>query len=153
MSKGKYFEEFEPGGSFETAARTITEADIVNFAGVSGDFNPLHTDEEHARTTPFGRRIAHGMLVLSAGTGLANQLGYFEGTTVAFLELGAKFLAPVFPGDTVRLLFEVAERKESSKLDRGVVRFQVSFLNQKKEKVAESQWTLLMRRRAAAGAR
>src|SRR5437870_4163650 len=84
-SKGKYFDEFEIGASYTTASRTVTEADIVNFAGVSGDFNPLHTDESFARTTPFGTRIAHGMLVASIATGLANQSGLFEGTTIALL--------------------------------------------------------------------
>ncbi|TDA68014.1 MAG: hypothetical protein D9V47_08885 [Clostridia bacterium] len=74
MAQGLYFEDFAPGQEFLTARRTVTETDIVNFAGLSGDFNPLHTDEEYAKTTPFGRRIAHGLLISSISSGLQNQL-------------------------------------------------------------------------------
>ncbi len=83
--KGKTFNEFKVGDKFTTASRTITEADVVNFAGLSGDFNPLHTDEEFGKSTPFKGRVAHGMLSVAVATGLANQLGIFEGTTIALL--------------------------------------------------------------------
>jgi len=144
--KGLRFEQFEIGRKFETRRRTITEADIVLFAGLSGDYNPLHTDEEFMKSGPFGGRIAHGMLCASIATGLGNQLGIFEGTTVAVLEIDVKFKGAAKPGDTVRLVMEVADRKESSKPDRGVVIFDCTLLNQRDETVIESRWVALMRR-------
>ena len=85
--RGMYFEEFELKQKITTPARTITEADVVGFAGLSGDYNPLHTNEEFAKTTPYGRRIAHGMLVVSIATGLADRQGFIDGTALAFREL------------------------------------------------------------------
>ncbi|MBI3272122.1 MAG: MaoC family dehydratase N-terminal domain-containing protein [Planctomycetes bacterium] len=140
------FEQFEVGQTLDIAARTITEADIVNFAGLSGDFNPLHMDEEFAKTTPFGKRIAHGMLTLSVATGLAGQAGYLDGTTIAFLGLEVKFTSPTFAGDTIRGHLKVTHKRETSKPDRGVVAFALEVTNQRKEKVAEGKWTLMIRR-------
>ena len=98
-----YFEDFEVGQRFVTAGRTVTEADVVNFAGVSGDYNPIHTDAEFAKSTPFGQRIAHGLLVLSMLTGLRQRTGATDGTLIAWLEIrNYKFLKPVLIGDTVR---------------------------------------------------
>ncbi|MFQ5596356.1 MAG: MaoC/PaaZ C-terminal domain-containing protein, partial [Anaerolineae bacterium] len=118
--RGRTFDQFELDEVITTARRTITEADIVNFAGLAGDFNPLHTDEEFAKETPFGTRIAHGMLVASVATGLANQLGIFEGTTIALMEQVIRYRGAVLPGDTIHLELRVADKKESSKPDRGV---------------------------------
>ena len=98
--KGLYFEDFEVGVKLRTAGRTITEADIVAFAGLSGDFNQIHTNAEYAAADTFGRRVAHGLLVQSIATGLAVQSGVIEGTVLAFRELDAKFSLPVFIGDT-----------------------------------------------------
>lgn len=144
--RGRTFDQFELDEIITTARRTITEADIVNFAGLSGDFNPLHTDEEFAKETPFGTRIAHGMLVASIATGLANQLGVFEGTTIALLEQTVRYRGAVLPGDTVHLELRVADKKESSKPDRGVITFETVIKNQQDEPVIEGQWVLLMRR-------
>ena len=80
-----YFEDFEVGATFSTAARTITESDVMAFAGVSGDFNPLHVDREFCGTLPYGEPIAHGLLVLSVASGLGVQTGIFSGTNLAFL--------------------------------------------------------------------
>src|SRR5688500_16240991 len=121
--KGTFFEGFEAGASYTTASRTVTEADIVNCAGLSGAFNPLHTDETFARTTPLGTRIAHGMLSASIATGLANQSGLFEGTTIALLQQTIKYQGATKPGDTIRLELTVQEKKETKKPDRGVVTF------------------------------
>lgn len=82
--KGLYLEEFEVGKVYISQGRTITEADVVNFAGLSGDFNVLHTNDEFAKTGPFKERVAHGMLGASIMTGLSNMLGIFDGTTIAF---------------------------------------------------------------------
>lgn len=146
--KGKYFEEFNIGDAYETARRTITEADVVQFAGISGDFNPLHTDEIFGKeNSPFKTRIAHGMLVMSAATGLANQLGIFEGTSLALLSMTIKYTGAVFFGDTIRLVLKPTEKKESSKTDRGVVTFDCAVLNQRDEKVVDTQWIVMLKRR------
>jgi acyl dehydratase len=114
-----YFEDFQVGQRFTTPARTVTEADIANFAGVSGDFNPIHTDAEFARSTPFGERIAHGLLVLSMLTGLRQRSGHFEGTIVAWLEIrNYRFLKPVFIGDTVHGGYGFFEEYEVARLYR-----------------------------------
>jgi acyl dehydratase len=144
--RGRTFDQFELDEVITTARRTITEADIVNFAGLSGDFNPLHTDEEFAKETPFGTRIAHGMLVASIATGLANQLGVFEGTTIALMEQTVRYRGAVLPGDTIHLELRVADKKETSKPDRGVITFAAAVKNQRDEAVIEGEWVLLMRR-------
>lgn len=143
--KGKYFDELKVGDEFMTAAWTVTEAHISTFAGVSGDFNPLHTDEEFCKkNTPFGGRIAHGMLIASMATGQANQLGIFEGTSLAVLGIELKFTAPVRPGDTVRTRLKVAELKESSKGGKGVATYEVTVLNQEDKAVLGSKWAVLL---------
>src|SRR3954462_8726299 len=97
-----YFEDVEIGQEWESQGRTITEADVVNFAGLSGDFNPIHVDHEFARTTPFRKPIAHGLLVLSVASGLGLYAPPMR--TLAFLELREwHFRAPVFVGDTIRV--------------------------------------------------
>ncbi|MEY2533758.1 MAG: hypothetical protein QOF29_1668 [bacterium] len=144
-----YFEDVEVGMRFESPARTITEADLVNFAGVSGDFNPLHTDEVFAKGTLYGRRIAHGMLALSVVTGLRQRMGVFDGTLMGFLEIRSwRFRAPVFPGDTIHAITSVAELRETSKADRGVMIQGIDVLNQDGEVVQDGEFVTLLRRRA-----
>lgn len=144
--QGLTFEEFSVGDQYESQGRTVTEADVVTFAGLSGDFNPLHTDAEFAHSTPFGERIAHGMLVAAMATGMANWTGIFEGTTLALMEQQIRYKGAVKFGDTVRLQLEVADKRETSKLDRGIVLFAARVLNQRDEVVIDGEWTLLMRR-------
>jgi len=144
--RGLTFDQFELGQTFSTASRTVTEADVVAFAGLSGDFNPLHTDETFARTTPFGERIAHGMLGAAIATGLANQLGVFEGTTLALLTQTIRYTGAIRFGDTIHLELKVAEKKETSKPDRGVITFDTAVVNQDEKTVIEGQWVLMMRR-------
>jgi acyl dehydratase len=141
-----YFDDIDDGAEFASARRTITEADIVNFAGVTGDFNPLHMDELFATAeTPFGRRVAHGVLGLAVGTGLHSQIERWQ--ILAFLECRRRFLAPIFPGDTVHCAYRVAERKESrSKPDRGVITLEVRLVNQRGETVQEGENVLLVGR-------
>jgi len=145
-SRGLTFDQFNVGDVFVCQARTVTEADTVNFAGVSGDYNPLHTDEEFGKTTPFGSRIAHGALALAIATGQANQRGVFEGTTIALMQQTIKYVGAVKFGDTIHLELKVAEKKESSKPDRGVVTFDATVLNQHGKSVIEGQWVCLMKR-------
>jgi acyl dehydratase len=149
MNRGLLFEQFEPGAAFVSPARTVTEADVVAFAGISGDFNPLHTDATFAARTPYGERVAHGMLIAALATGMANWTGVFEGTTLALMEQVLRYKGPVRFGDTVHLRFTVAEKKETSKLDRGVVVFDTQVVNQEGKTVIEGNWTLLMQRRTA----
>jgi len=144
--RGLTFEQFTVGDAFETAGRTITEADVVNFAYLSGDWNPLHTNEEMMRASSFGTRIAHGALGLAVATGLVNQLGIFEGTTIAVLEMTTRFTGVIRMGDTVRVEFAVTEKKESKKGDRGIVTVAVKLLNQRDEQAMEGQWVIMLKR-------
>jgi acyl dehydratase len=146
--RGKYYEDFNVGDIITTAQRTITEADVVAFAGISGDFNPLHTDEEFMKTTPFGGRIAHGLLTVSVATGLINQLGIFEGTNLALLNMNIKYTGAVKFGDTIHMELKTLEKKESSKPGKGVITYQANVLNQKDESMVEMEWVLLMKRKA-----
>jgi acyl dehydratase len=145
--RGLTFDQFEEGQTFICQSRTVTEADVVTFAGVSGDFNPLHTDETFAATTPFGKRIAHGMLVIAIATGQANQLGIFEGTTKALMEQTIRYVGPVMFGDSIHLELTVAAKKETSKDDRGVLTVDTVVKNQDDKSVIEGQWTLMMARK------
>ena len=146
IQRGLTFEQFILGDTFASQARTVTETDVVNFAGLSGDFNPLHTDETFGKTTPFGGRIAHGMLVAAMATGMANWTGIFEGTTLALMEQMIQYKGVVKFGDTVHLELKVAEKRETSKPDRGVVIFETHVCNQDGKAVIEGKWTLMMKR-------
>jgi len=143
--RGRYFEELEIGDTVETAARTITETDVVLFAGLSGDYNQLHTDVEFAKGTLFGERIAHGLLGLSIVSGLVSRLGFAEGTTEAFTGLEWKFRGPIKIGDTIRARFEVRRKKKMSRLGGGFVVFDVAVINQRDETVQKGTWTLLIK--------
>jgi acyl dehydratase len=148
VPRGRYFDDFRVGETFTTAARTVTEGAVEHFAGLSGDFNPLHTDEESARQGPMKGRIAHGMLVLAIATGLVNQLGLYEGTTLALLGMDRiRWTAPVKLGDTIHAVLTVKETRKSSKPDRGVLVVDVAVRNQRDETVCQAEWTTLMARR------
>ena len=146
--RGKYFEEFEVGQAYQTGARTITEADIVNFAGLSGDFNFIHIDAEASKDTPFGQRVAHGMLVASIATGLAVQQGFIDGTTLAFRELTWKFTKPVFIGDTVHVQIKIIETKAMPRLGGGIVGFETRVVNQHEDVVHKGEWRMLIKSRS-----
>lgn len=144
-----YFEDMQPGQEWTTAARTVTEADVVNFCGVSGDFNWIHIDAEATKASPFGERIAHGLLVLSMITGLRMQSGLFTGTVIAFMEIESwTFRRPVLIGDTIHGVVSVIEARETSKPDRGVVKQRVRVLNQRDELVQEGVFVTMMKRRS-----
>jgi acyl dehydratase len=142
--RGRYFEEFEIDEVVVSAGRTITEADIVNFAGLSGDYNQIHVDADFASRGMFGQRVAHGLLGLAVATGLAAQLGFIEGTVLAFRELSWKFSLPIFIGDTIRVQATVAERKPMRRLGGGAITFDVHLLNQEDKVVQRGQWVVLM---------
>jgi acyl dehydratase len=142
---GFYFEEFEVGQKVVTAGRTVTEADIVTFAGLSGDFNQIHTDAVYSASYDFGQRIAHGLLVQSIATGLAVQTGVIEGTVLAFRELNAKFSLPTFIGDTVHVVIEITEKKALPRLGGGNVTMKYSVLNQNGQVVQRGDWIMLVK--------
>jgi acyl dehydratase len=143
--RGMRFSEFAVDQAFTSRGRTVTEASVMAFADISGDSNPLHVDAAFAETTPFGQRIAHGMLGASISTGLAQSLGIFEGTTLALLEQTFQYIAPIFFGDTIRLTLTVTHTRRSSKGGRGVVTFRSDILNQKDEVVTTGHWNVLLR--------
>ena len=145
---GLYWEEWKIGAEFVTSARTITETDIINFAGISGDYNPLHIDEEFCRNTQFGTRIAHGPLVYSIATGLIFQLHLYDDTLIAFLGFDSlKFTNPVKIGDTIHARVEVIEKRETSKPDRGIMKRLLQVLNQNDEVVQEGVQAFLLKNR------
>ena len=143
--RGLYFEEFEIGKKIITAARTVTEADIVNFAALTGDFNSIHLDAEYAAGQIFKQRVAHGMLALSYGLGLTVQTGIMEGTIVAFREIGEwKFSKPIFIGDTIHVELEVKELKPMPRLGGGLVNAHSQIMNQKDEVTQSGSWAMII---------
>ena len=145
LPRGRYFEEFQVGDRLRTRARTITEADIVAFSGVSGDFNSIHTDEVYATQSGFGRRVAHGLLGLSIVSGLAVRTGILEGTVLAFREINEwKFSLPVFIGDTLYAEMEIDEVKPLPRLGGGLVGLTFDVKNQTGETVMKGRWTVLV---------
>ncbi len=117
-----FLEDFAPGQSFTSSARTITEADLTLFAMLSGDWNPVHVDEEFARTTQYGRRLVHGLYGPAIMTGMMQQLGIFDGSAVAMLNVRElAFKAPLLVGDTVHLVLDIVATRATSDGRRGVV--------------------------------
>jgi len=144
-SRGRYFEEFAVGQTYTSAGRTITEYDILTFAGLSGDYNQIHTDAEFAKQTPYGQRIAHGLLGLAIASGLAMRTGILEGTVLAFREIETwKFTKPVFIGDTLKVELEVLDTKPLPRLGGGMIIIQVDVLNQRDESVMKGKWSVLV---------
>jgi acyl dehydratase len=143
--RGRYFEQFEIGQQLVTASRTITESDIVSFAGMTGDYNQIHTDAEFAAKDTFGQRVAHGMLVQSIATGLAVQSGIIEGTVLAFREQSAKFSLPVFIGDTVHVQLEITEIKALPRLGGGTINMKYAVYNQHGKAVQRGDWVMLIK--------
>jgi 3-hydroxybutyryl-CoA dehydratase len=143
--RGLYFEEFEVGQQIVTSGRTITESDVVGFAGLSGDYNQIHTDAEFSKNTPFGQRVAHGLLGLSIASGLAMRTGVLEGTVLAFREINEwKFIKPVFIGDSVHVEMIVKDAKALPRIGAGSILIAVELKNQQKETVMKGDWTVLV---------
>ena len=140
------FEELQPGQVFEAGPRVIDRSDIDAFTRLSGDRTALHCDDDYARTTPFGAVVAHGVLALAVGTGLAYDTGIFHGTVLAVRSMEISFERPVFPGDSLTLRLEVASKDNQPRVDRGRVEFGVRLTNQHGKTAALGTWTLIMRR-------
>ena len=144
VPQGRYFEEFQVGDVVVSARRTITEADVVMFAGLSGDYTQIHTDAEFARQGLFGQRVAHGLLGLAIASGLTARLGFIEGTALAFRELTWKFSLPIFFGDTIHVKATVASLKALRRLGGGSVTFDIKVINQEDKVVQRGEWVLLI---------
>jgi acyl dehydratase len=144
-----WFEDFALGDRFESPSRTLTDAHFLFFAGMTGDNHPIHYDDEHAKTTRFGRRLAHGLLLASlTAVGASTLAPIIEHSIVAFVEQRTRFLAPVFIGDTLKPHHEVValERKRSA----GLLTLRVTLTNQRGETVLEGEHRYLIAYRPAA---
>ncbi|ADR59731.1 MULTISPECIES: MaoC/PaaZ C-terminal domain-containing protein [Pseudomonas] len=139
-----YFDELYEGQEWNSPRRTITEADIVMFAALTGDHNPVHTDEEFAKNTVFGGRILHGPAGFAIATGLESRLGIKEGTAIAFLGMTWDLRGPIKIGDTIHVNQKVGSKRETKKPGVGIVNFQVSLVNQRGESVQEGEWKVMM---------
>ncbi len=142
---GLYFEEFSVGQKILTVGRTVSEGDIFNFAGLTGDFNEIHTNAAFAGKTQFGQRIAHGLLGLSLATGLIMRTGFLEGTVLAFREINEwKFVKPFFIGDTIHSELEIAETKALPRIGGGSITASIVVKNQNDEICQRGSLNLLV---------
>ena len=149
-TQGLYYEDYEIGVTMQTRGRTITESDIVSFAGLTGDYNPMHTDAEYMKESMFGQRVAHGLLTLSYAVGQAYQLGFMERTVLAFRGLEMKFSLPVFIGDTVHAELIVREKKDAARLGGGMVTIDIKVVNQNGKTVQSGELLVLVASRPKA---
>jgi acyl dehydratase len=145
-----FYEDFDVGRQFVSASRIVTEADVLAFADLSGDRNPIHVDAVAARVAGFDGPVAHGVLGLAVATGLARGLELTQGSLIALLGVTWHFRAPVYPGDELVLHLEVASRRPSSRAGRGVVTLAARTRNQRNEVVQEGEFVELVRSRSAA---
>jgi acyl dehydratase len=140
------FQDLAVGDEWISPARTVTEADVVAFAGISGDFNAIHIDVEFSSRTPFRRPIAHGLLGMAISSGLTSQAPRVD--TLAFLAiLEWSFLEPIFFGDTIHVVTSVEALQERSQGRRGVVTWRRRLINQRDEVVQEGRTQTLVRGR------
>jgi 3-hydroxybutyryl-CoA dehydratase len=142
-----FFEDFIVGEDLMTHGRTISRADVVNFAGVSGDFDALHLDTEYGKTTVFGQNLVHGLCVLAVASGLVGATGIY-GNIMAFYSMDKwDFRTPLFFDDTVRVKVRVQSKKEGSKADRGIVCLGLEVMNQRDEVLQQGTWNILVRKK------
>lgn len=142
-----FFDDVDTGQEWESQGRTVTEADIVNFAGLSGDYNPIHIDHEFARSTPFRQPVAHGLLIWAISSGLGLYTPPIR--TLAFLSVRDwKFVAPVFIGDTIRLRSRILEKEEKGRGRRGIITWHRQIIKQEDKLVQEGIIQTLVEGRA-----
>lgn len=141
-----YYEDFEVGDTFTTPSRTVGLAEIATFAGLSGDYNPIHTDAQFASESQFGQRLAHGVLGMSILTGLITRLGVFEASTIALLGIEEwRFKGPIFDGDTIHGRVLIEDKRLTNDGVRGVLRRRYQLVKQKDEVVQEGVMPLLVK--------
>ncbi|MBI2868561.1 MAG: MaoC family dehydratase N-terminal domain-containing protein [Chloroflexi bacterium] len=139
----KFLDDFNVGDKLITPARTITETDFVTFAGLTGDYNLVHTDEEYAKTTMFGTRICYGLLTISIAAGLVFRLGLLDYNSLALLGFEPKWMKPVVIGDTIHVVAEIADKRPTKNPERGILKIKHEIINQRNEVVAEAIQTFL----------
>lgn len=142
-----YYDDFNIGDEFVSPSRTVTETDITLFASLTGDNNPLHTDEVFAKETPFQTRIAHGLLGASIAVGLWCRLGLVDGTALAFLSTSWDFVGPIKLGDTIHAKLKLKNKRETSKKDRGIIYVEFDVRNQDDITVQNGEIVLLVKSR------
>ncbi|MGX5831806.1 MaoC/PaaZ C-terminal domain-containing protein [Mesorhizobium sp. 43Arga] len=142
-----FFDDIHVGQEWLTPRRTTTETDIVMFAALTGDYNPVHTDEIYASATPFSGRILHGPAVFAIATGLEFRLGLKEGTAIAFLGMTWDLKTPVRIGDTIHVYQRVESVRPTSNPSRGIVNFWVEVRNQRDEICQQGVWKVMFHRR------
>ena len=146
----RYYEDLVVGEEYESPARTVSETDIVNFSALSGDWSPVHSDEEYCKQTPYKTRIAHGLFGLAVAEGLKFRIPAFTAARyMASLFWNYKFTGPILMGDTIRVRVKVHSKRETKKPDRGIVVEYVTMLNQRNEIVQEGEHGLMIWRRPA----
>jgi acyl dehydratase len=151
LTTGAYFEDFQEGLEIVTPARTITETDVVAFAGLSGDYHPLHTDDVYAASGPYGKRIAHGLLGLGVTSGLVFRLGVLEKSVLAFRGLECTFKRPICVGDTVHAQLKVLGTRAMPRIDGGLVELRVRLYNQEHHLVQTGRWKVLIKNSPVSG--
>jgi acyl dehydratase len=142
------FENVNEGESFTTEGRNVTETDVEDFARLSGDYHPEHMDPEYAAASPYGERIAHGLLVFSIATGQVNATGLFERCTIAVLEMRVRFVKAVRFNDTVRTVARIIEKRPTKRPDRGIIKMTVTVINQSDDAVLEGEITIMVKRKS-----
>jgi len=147
---GRYYEELEIGRRFETPRRTVIDADIATFAGLTADFNPLHMDEMFAAESDFKGRITHGPMIVGMAFGLASRTDLMDGTVLGLLDIAWTFKKPVRPGDTISAVVTVLDKRLTKQPDRGVVTLQLDVLNQRDEVAQVGTAKVLVRRKEKA---
>ncbi len=141
------FENIVEGESFTTEERNVTGTDVADFARLSGDYHPEHMDPEYAAASPYGERIAHGLLVFSMATGQVNTTGLFERCTIAVLEMRVRFVKAVKFNDTVRTVARIIQKRATKRPDRGIVKMMVTVINQADEAVLGGEITIMVKRK------
>ncbi len=148
MEHSKYGDDFNVGDIYTTAAITVTETHVVNWAGLTMDFYPLHMDKEYAAKTPFGERLVHGPLIFALAVGLVGSAGFAGDSAIAWLGAdNMRMLAPVKIGDTVTVKVEVLDKKPTSKPERGIQVWRYTVKNQRGEDVMVFDYTMMFHMR------
>jgi acyl dehydratase len=136
------FDDLNEGDEFQTKDRTVTEADVVEFARLSGDNHPEHLDEEYGKASIYGERIAHGLLIISMVTGQVNQTGLLERLTIGVMDMNIKFQKAVKFNDTIHTVARITGKRPTRNPERGIIKIGVVVTNQRGEQVMEAEWTV-----------